>query len=178
VIASTYDFGRWGSLMDVGGGNGILLAAILKAHPRLRGVLADLRHVLECARQRRFLGGEVEERCTMLDCDFFEKVPSGCRAYVLKNVIADWEDEQARKILSKCREAVPADGVFLVIDFALADGNLPCQGKLADIAMLVLTGGKVRTVPEYRDLLAGAGFGLNRVIAVPGELNILEATPA
>jgi len=178
AIASAYDFGHWGSLMDVGGGNGILLAAILKAHRGLRGVLADQPHVLERARQLGFLGGELEARSTMLDCDFFRQVPSGCRAYILKHVIVDWDDERAHAILANCRGAIPADGVLLVVDFALPAGNLPSAGKLADIAMLVLTGGKVRTVQEYRDLLGGAGLCLGQVIPVPGDLQIIEAMPA
>jgi hypothetical protein len=178
AIASAYDFGRWCSLMDVGGGNGILLAAILKVHRALRGVLADRPHVLERARQRGFLGGELEGRSTMLDCDFFRQVPSGCRAYIMKHVIVDWDDERAHAILANCRQAIPADGVLLVVDFALPEGNTRSAGKLADIAMLVLTGGKVRTVQEYRDLFDGAGFRLNQAIPVPGDLQILEAMPA
>jgi hypothetical protein len=178
AIASAYDFGRWGSLMDIGGGNGILLAAILKAHRGLRGVLADQPHVLERARQRGFLGGELEARSTMLDCDFFRQVPSGCRAFIMKHVIVDWEDGSAHAILANCRKAIPADGVLLIVDFALPEGNRHSTGKLADIAMLVLTGGRVRTMPEYRELLAGTGFTLNRVIPVPGDLIIFEAMPS
>jgi hypothetical protein len=178
AIASVYDFGRWGSLMEVGGGNGILLAAILRAHRGLRGVLAEQPHVLERARQRGFLGGELEARSTMLDCDFFCQVPSGCRAYIMKHVIVDWDDESAHAILANCRKAIPGDGVLLIVDFALPEGNRHSTGKLADIAMLVLTGGRVRTVPEYRELLAGAGFSLNRVISIPGDLIIFEAIPS
>lgn len=177
-IAAAYDFGVWDSVMDVGGGNGILLAAILKAHPRLRGVLADLPHVLERARDRGFLDGELEGRCAMEDCDFFGQVPSGCRAYVLKSVIHDWDDERAHEILVNCRRAVPDDGALLLVEFAVADGNSPSVGKLLDITMMVLTGGKERTVPEYRDLLASAGFRLNKVVPVPGDIQIIEATAA
>src|SRR5579864_9440213 len=114
-VAAAYDFGRWDSVMDVGGGNGILLASILKAHPKLRGVLADVPHVLERARERGFLGGELEARTSMRACDFFREVPSGCRAYVMKSVIHDWEDEKAKKILSNCRRAVPKDGALLLV---------------------------------------------------------------
>ena len=177
AIASAYDFGRWGSLMELGGGNGILLAAILDAHRGLRGVLADQPHVLSRARERGFLNGELKARSTMVDCDFFHQVPSGCRAYLMKHVIVDWDDEKAHAILANCRKAISDDGILLIVDFALPEGNFHSAGKLADIAMLVLTGGKVRTVQEYRDLLYSADFRLNRVIPVPGDLNILEAIP-
>jgi hypothetical protein len=177
AIASAYDFGQWGSVMDVGGGNGILLAEILKAHTTLRGVLADQSHVLERARQRRFLGGGLAERAAMQDCDFFREISSGCRAYVMKSVLVDWNDEQACTILLNCRQAVSKDGALLVVDFSVGEDDLSSRGKLADLAMLVLTGGRVRTIREYRDLLAQGGFRLNKVIPVPGGLSILEALP-
>lgn len=177
VIANAYDFGRWGSIMDVGGGNGILLSAILKAHPGLRGVLADLPHVLERARQRGFLGLELEARSGMLPCDFFREIPSGCRAYIMKSVIHDWNDEQAQKILVNCRRAVPEDGVLLLVELALSEGNLPSMGKLTDIVMLVVTGGKERMTQEYRALLAAAGFHLNQVVPTPADWVVIEAIP-
>jgi hypothetical protein len=176
-VAAAYDFGRWGSIMDVGGGNGILLASILKAHPNARGVLADLPHVLERAEQREFLGGELQVRSTMQPCDFFREVPSGCRAYVMKNVIHDWDDEHAGEILANCRRAVPADGALLLVEWTLDEGNLYSAGKLFDVVMLVMTGGKERTAEEYRRLLAGAGFRINEVIPTPCEFSIIEALP-
>ena len=178
AIAAAYDFGAWGSLMDVGGGNGILLAHILRAHHGLRGVLADQVSVLERARQRNFLGGDLEARATMEPCDFFQAIPSGCRAYLMKSVIHDWTDEQSRTILLNCRKAIPANGALLLVEFALAGENLPSTGKFIDLAMLVLTGGRERTVDEYRELLASGGFRLNQVIQTPAEFAIIEAIPA
>ena len=90
AVAAAYDFGKWGSLMDVGGGNGMLLASILRAHPELRGVLADLPHTLERARHCGFLGGEFAQRSALQPCDFFREVPSGCRAYVI--IVPKWGD--------------------------------------------------------------------------------------
>jgi SAM-dependent methyltransferase len=177
IVAAAYDFGRWGNIMDVGGGNGILLASILKAHPEVRGVLADLPHVLERAQQRGFLSGELQVRSAMQPCDFFREVPSGCRVYVMKNVIHDWDDEHAEEILANCRRAIPADGALLLVEWTLHEGNLYSVGKLFDIAMLVLTGGKERTEEEYRRLLARAGFRLNEVILTPCDLSIIEAVP-
>ncbi|MGA7552970.1 MAG: methyltransferase [Candidatus Acidiferrales bacterium] len=178
AVAAAYDFGAWASVMDVGGGNGILLAEILRAHPKLRGVLADLPHVLERARERGYLGGELEARSAVQPCDFFQEIPSGCRAYAMKSVIHDWDDERAHKILVNCRRAVPKDGVLLLVELGLAEDNLPSAGKLIDVAMMVLTGGKERTIPEYRDLLAGAGFRLNQVYPTSAEMNVIEAMPS
>jgi hypothetical protein len=177
AVAAAYDFGAWGSLMDVGGGNGILLSHILRAHRGLRGVLADQDHVLERARKRGFLGGELEARTTMEACDFFRGVPTGCRAYLMKSVIHDWDDEQARAILVNCRKAVPRDGVLLLVEFALSGENLPSLGKVIDLAMLILTGGQERTVDEYRELLASTGFHLDRVVPTAAEFAIIEACP-
>jgi SAM-dependent methyltransferase len=177
AVAGAYDFGRWGSVMDVGGGNGILLASILKAHPELRGVLADLPHVLERAQQRGFLGGELEARSAMQPCDFFREVPSGCRAYVMKHVIHDWSDEPAQCILANCRRVVRSDGALLLVEWTLLEGNLPSAGKLFDVLMMVMTGGKERTVEEYRQLLARADFRLNKVIPASPDLSIIEALP-
>ncbi len=176
-IAAAYDFDAWGSVMDVGGGNGLLLAAVLKAHLGLRGVLADQPHVLENARQRGFLGGDLEVRSLMHPCDFFREVPSGCRAYFMKNVIVDWSDQQAHTILANCRRAVPADGVLLLIEPVAGEGNLSPRVTFGDLAMLVVTGGKVRSVHEHRELMEGAGYRLNQVIPAAPDLSIIEAFP-
>ena len=177
AIAAAYDFGAWESIMDIGGGNGILLSHVLKAHKKLRGVLADQPHVLERARQRGFLEGELAARTSMQECDFFREVPSGCRAYLMKSVIHDWDDEKARAILMHCRRAVPANGALLLVEWGLSDANLPSTGKLMDLAMLVLTGGKERTTEEYRELLASGGFRLQKLIPTASEYTIIEAIP-
>jgi O-methyltransferase/methyltransferase family protein len=177
-ISAAYDFGAWESLMDVGGGNGILLSHILRTHKNLLGTLADLPHVLERARQRGFLGNELAARTSMQSCDFFHEVPSGCRAYLMKSVIHDWDDERARQVLVNCRRAVPSDGALLLVEFGLSEGNLPSLGKLIDLTMMVLTGGKERTSGEYRELLASAGFRLNKVVPTSTDFAIFEALPA
>lgn len=177
AIASAYDFGQWGSITDVGGGNGILLAAILKLHCGLRGVLADRPHVLERAKERGFLGGEWEPRSAMRRCDFLREVPSGCRAYLMKHVIHDGDDEPAHTILANCRCVVAADGALLLVEWALPEGNLPSTDKLLDVVMLLMTGGRERTVEEYRQLLASAGFRLNRVAPTSTDLILIEALP-
>jgi hypothetical protein len=177
AIAAAYDFGAWGSLMDVGGGNGILLSKILRAHPGLRGVLADQEHVLDRARERGYLGSDLESRSTMEPCNFFEYVPPGCRAYLMKNVIHDWDDDQARIILANCRKAIPADGVLLLAEWDLLGENIPSNGKFIDIVMLILTGGRERSVDEYRELLASAGFRLSKVAPTAAQFAVIEAFP-
>lgn len=177
AVAEAYDFGRWGSIMDVGGGHGILLANILRRHTSLSGVLADQPDVLERARQRGFLNGELATRTLMQECDFFRDVPSGCRAYMMKSVIHDWDDEKSHQILMNCRRAVPDDGVFLLVECELTEPNLPSAGKLIDLVMMVLAGGKERTFGEYERLLGRAGFRLNKVIPTASEVTIIEAFP-
>ena len=176
-LAEGYDFGAWGSVMDVGGGNGALLAAILKAHPRVLGVLADLPQVLDRARERGFLGGELQARSELQPCDFFREVPSGCRAYVMKSIIHDWDDPRAHQILVNCRRAMPDDGVLLLVELVLKEGGGPCLAKLADVSMMVLTGGRERNIQEYRELLASAGFHQKQIIPVSGDVSIIEAVP-
>jgi hypothetical protein len=176
-IAAAYDFGAWGSLMDVGGGNGILLSHILRAHPTLRGVLADQEHVLARASEHGYLGGDLAARATMEPCNFFEHVPAGCKAYFMKSVIHDWEDGQARTILANCRKAIPDDGVLLLAEWDLFGENVPSNGKFIDIVMLVLTGGRERSVDQYRELLASAGFQLNRVVPTASQFAVIEAFP-
>jgi hypothetical protein len=176
-IAAAYDFGRWADLMEVGGGSGLLLATILRAHSTLRGVLADRAHVLERARQRAFWSHDLAGRVRFEPMDFFQAIPAGCRAYLMKNVIHDWDDERARFILLNCRRVVPDDGVLLLVEYSLGDKNTPALGKTIDIGMLALTGGKERTVAEHRELLANAGFSLKQTILIANDVMILEAKP-
>jgi len=153
------------------------LPQILAAHPAVRGVLADLPHVVARAQESGFLGGELQNRSELLGCDMFREVPSGCQAYLMKSVIHDWDDDRARQILVNCRRAVPDHGVLLLVELALAGSNLPSPGKVADFAMMVLTGGRERTVDEYGLLLASAGFRLDKVIPLAGDFAILESRP-
>jgi hypothetical protein len=178
AIARAYDFGQWGRLMDVGGGNGILLAHILRAYPMLQGVLADQEHVLMRAREKGFLAGDLQSRADMAPCNFFREIPQGSRAYLMSRVIHDWNDEQAKVILDNCRHVIPPDGALLLVENALGDINEPSPGRYADIAMLVLTGGRERTVDEYRALLAASGFRLQRAVPTRQNHLILEAFPA
>jgi hypothetical protein len=176
-IANAYDFGQWGSLMDIGGGTGLLLSTILKAHPGLHGVLADQQHVLGRIRND-VIWTNLKDRVTFESLDFFQSVPATCRAYLMKNVIHDWNDQLALQILRHCRRAVPDDGVLLLVEYSVGPPNTPSLGKTADMIMLASTGGKERTVDEHREILEAAGFRLANVMSLEGDVMMLEAKPA
>jgi O-methyltransferase len=173
AIASAYDFSDLGTIIDVGGGRGSLLAAILRANPGLSGVLfdrpqvvAEARHQLEAAG----LGG----RCEVVAGDFFASVPAGGDAYLLKRVLHDWDDERAGAILRNCHRAMPGHGRLLAIDLVVPPGNDPSLGKLFDLLMLVQVGGRERTEAEFQALLASAGFELKAVTPTLSLVSVVE----
>jgi hypothetical protein len=178
AVAAAYDFGRWDTLMDLGGGNGLLLATILHAHPGLRGVLADEPTVIARAQMSGMLMGDLASRTRWEPCDFFEVVPAGSRAVLMKNVLHDWDDQQAHRILLNCRRAVPNDGALLLVEYCVGEDNVPSLGKTIDLVMLTVTGGRERTIDEHQRLLDGAGFSLERTVQVSPEIMLLEAFPA
>jgi hypothetical protein len=178
AIVEACDFSGIQTLMDVGGGNATLLAAILKANPALRGVLYDTEKVVATARPVLDAAG-IAARCTILTGDFFESVPSRSDACLLKHIIHDWDDAHCVKILSNCRRALPAHGKLFVVDAVIGSGNAPEFGKILDLEMLVeAPGGRERTQDEFQKLFAAAGFRLARVVPTASPFAILEALPA
>ena len=169
-LVEAYDFGRFRTIVDVGGGNGALLRALLERYPELRGVLFDQPHVVD--------GAGPGERLAVVAGSFFESVPPGGDAYVLKAILHDWEDLEATAILRACRAAVVDAARLLVIERELAGPNEGAEAKLSDLNMLVAPGGRERTLEEYRDLLAAGGFELEQAIPTRAGLSILEARPA
>ncbi len=176
-IIAAYDFGDTRTLVDVGGGQGAMLAAILSAHPHIKGVLLDLPHVVEGAGRLLETAG-VAARCEVLGGSFFDSIPEGGDAYVVKHVLHDWDDARCDQILAACRRAMTTDARLLVVEVLLAPGNAPDYGKALDVNMLVLTGGQERSEAEYRELLEANGFTLARVVRTPGELSVIEGLPA
>jgi ubiquinone/menaquinone biosynthesis C-methylase UbiE len=153
-------------LVDVGGGRGTLLAAILKACPRMRGILFDLPYVIEGARDTIDREG-VADRCELVPGDFTtEPVPVG-DAHILSHVIHDWDDAQATAILKNCRQSLPAHGRLLVVEAVVPPGNEPSWSKTNDLDMLVLEGGLERTEAEFRALYDRAGFRLTGMTRLP-----------
>ena len=174
TIAPSYDFSSIQTLVDVGGGEGLLIASILKCNPKLKGVVFDRPHVIE--RAKRFLEAEgVLERCQLAAGNFFESVPEGGDAYILKYIIHDWDDERAIAILKQCHKVMPANGKILVAEQVIPPGNEPFRGKFLDLTMLVITaGGRERTEAEYRALFEKAGFQLTRIVPTQDEISIIE----
>ena len=176
TVVAAYDFSRFERIVDVGGGHGGLLHAILTANPKLRGVLADQPAVVAGATVLRT--GSVASRCEIQGVDFFVSVPEGADAYIMKWIIHDWNDEDSLRILRNCRNAIRSDGVLLIVDSVLKPPNEPDPGKLMDLNMLVMAPtGRERTESEFRDLLSKAGFSLTRFIPTAGTLSIAESRP-
>lgn len=174
AVARIYDFSRARTVVDVGGGSGVLLSAILKRNPAARGVLFDLEHVVKAARST--LDPQIAARCEFAGGDFFKAVPSGGDIYVLKYIIHDWDDKRSQAILSNCRRAMNGKGKLLLVEDLVCGPNQPCRAKVSDITMLVRTGGRNRTENEYRNLLSKSGFEITRVLSAQGELSIIEAS--
>ncbi len=181
ATAAAYDFRQFRTVVDVGGGNGTLLAGILAATPGLRGIVFDLPHVAERARGRLAELG-LADRSTAIGGDFFQEVPQGHDAYVLKHVIHDWNDERAVTILKACRRAMGADAKLLLIEGVYPsriDQSPASQGAAAnDVNMLVSTGGRQRSESEFRALYEAAGFTLTRLIPTPPlQTRVIEGVP-
>ncbi len=170
ALLAAYDFSRFERLVDVGGGEGALLRDILAATPRLRGGLFDLPSVVAGA--GAILTGEIAARCEIVGGDFFESVPQGADAYLMKGVIHDWPDADAATILRNTRRAMRPDGTLLLIENADSDAR---PAGLGDLLMLVI-GGRDRSEAEFRSLLAGAGFALTRIIPTAASA-VIECRP-
>jgi SAM-dependent methyltransferase len=173
AVADVYDFSGIGTLMDVGGGHGYLLATILEANPSLRGILCDTAEVTEGARARIAAAG-LADRCTVVAGDFFATLPEGADACILKSVIHDWDEPQAITILQNCRRAVGPGGRVLLAEMVIPPGNDPHVGKLLDLEMLIMAGGRERTEAEFRDLLAAAGLRLTRLVPTASPTCVIE----
>jgi hypothetical protein len=174
AILEAYDFSTVHRVVDVGGGHGGLLAALLAAHPHLTGTVLDRESAVSGA-VKRFGSSGVGARAAAESGDFFTAVTPGGDLYLLKSVLHNWDDAHATKILRRCREAMPAGSRLLVIERLLPPGNAPSEAKLFDISMLVVLGGRERTESEYRRLLRGAGLELRRCVPTRSPLTLFEA---
>jgi O-methyltransferase domain/Dimerisation domain len=166
LVAETYDFSRMSLVVDVGGGRGRLLATILERYPRLHGILFDRPHVIEDARQIIDAAG-VGDRCELVGGSFFDAVPAGGDAYILRNIIHDWEDDQAVAILTNCRRAMATGARVVLVELYLAEDPQAALPVLySDLEMLVTVGGRERTTDEHATLLARGGLRLAQTIAL------------
>ena len=180
AIMTNYDLSSMGKVVEVGtgGGDGSLIASILKKNPTsMQGIFFDLPERLEKAKSLNKASG-LEERCELVAGDLFESFPSGGDAYIVKNLIHDYDDERAIKILKNCREAMAENGKLLVVEMVIPPGNEPSLAKILDVEALIMTAGAIeRTEAQYRELFEKAGFKLTNVISTRSPMSILEAVP-
>lgn len=175
AVTQTYDFSNIRKLVDIGGGQGSFISSILKANPTLQGVLFDLPSVVEGAPNVISAEG-VAERCEIVGGSFYESVPSGADAYILKHVLHDWDDETSLTILKNCHSAIDENGKLLVVEQIVPPGNEPALAKFMDVNMMMLhPGGCERTEAEYKALFEAAGFKLTKVIPTRAMVSVIEA---
>ena len=175
AVLAAYDFTKFGVIADIGGGHGRLLSSILAAAPDARGVLFDLPEAVAGAQPMLTAHG-VAERVTVTGGSFFESVPSA-DAYVLKNVIHDWPDDQAIAILGNIKAAARPGATLLLLEMVIPDHDREFLGHYADLEMLVMAGALERSLGQWTDLLQRGGFRLQRVVQTAGPLCVIEAVP-
>lgn len=173
AVTQSYDFSHFKKIVDIGGGHGSLLSSILSSNPAAKGVLFDMEHVIKGAGSVIEAKG-VGNRCEAVAGDFFSSVPEGGDAYMMKFIIHDWNDEQCVQILRNCRRAMTSGSKLLVIELVIPPSNESNLGKLLDLNMLVMTGGRERTEEEFRALYQRAGFKLTRVVKTESPFCIIE----
>ena len=177
ALLTAYDFTPARTVVDVGGGYGVLLGAILQAHPHLHGILFDAPSVAATA-QRYLEGRDIGRRCACIGGDFFAAVPTGGDTYILSWVLLDWDDEHSLRILQNCRAAMPEHGRLLVFEAMLTERVLPGDRVVGrDLSMLVMTGGQERTAADYRRLLSQAGLSVRQILPTSVNRSVIEAVP-
>lgn len=178
AVMEVYDFAGFETIVDVGGGYGAFLTAILQKNPDMKGILFDAPDVIEDAMESLEKAG-LNSRCLPVGGNFFESVPSGGNAYLLKHIVHDWSDRDSRTILQNCRRAIATDGKLFLVEQVIPAGNSPSMSKMLDINMLAMcSGGRERTEAEYRDLLQQSGFTLTRIVPTASPVSLIEAIPA
>ncbi|AHH20690.1 O-methyltransferase [Nocardia nova SH22a] len=175
-LFAAYDFGGFGTIVDVGGGQGGMLTEILTRTPNTRGVLFDLPDVAATAAER-FGAAGLDGRVEVATGSFFDTVPTGGDAYLLKHIVHDWPDERAEAILRTVRAAMGDSARLIIVEIVLPQGNRPHPGKYIDLEMLINSGGRERTAADYRKLLARSGFAVERIVETISPESVIEARP-
>jgi hypothetical protein len=180
AVVPAYDFSKFRRVVDIGGGYGEMLIAILRACPATFGVLFDRPAALAGA-MRHLQKAGVADRCDTVSGDFFESVPAGADGYLLKSVLHDWDDELASLILKRCHEAMRKDAKLLIVECLMPErmeaSILNRDAARSDLNMLVMLGGRERTANEYRSLLQSAGFSVTGIGAAELNFSVIEAIP-
>jgi len=173
AMLDAYDFSGIGTLADIGGGNGSVITAVLEKYRTMRGILFDMPAVVERSKANTEAAG-LADRCRVEAGNFFEAVPPGADAYLMRHIIHDWDDEKSVTILKNCRKAMGDKGRLLVVEGVVPPGNEPSISKFFDLAMMVLPGGMERTEEEYRQLYQAAGFRLTRIVPTKTWISVIE----
>jgi hypothetical protein len=176
AVLGAYSFASYKVIADIGGGTGRFLSAILESAPRAKGILYDQPHVVKGAYDH-FSSPSLKGRCEIVGGNFFESVPSGAEAYVMKHIIHDWEESLCVKILGNIRNRIPSNGKLILVETVVPGPHVPHFSKLLDLEMLVAAGGKERTVDQYRDLFSKCRFKLERVVPTVSMASVIEANP-
>jgi hypothetical protein len=174
AVAEAYDFSGLGTIADVGGATGNLLTTVLAKYPEATGVIYDLPH--NAAGAAEFVKGRgMSDRVSFQAGSFFESIPAGFDVYIMSHIIHDWSEEECLTILGNCKKAMKPGSRLLIVEMVLPEGNVFHPGKMTDMIMLTIPGGQERTTTEYRELLAKAGFRLERVVGTNSAASVVEA---
>lgn len=174
ALLASYDFSTFSKIVEVGGGYGSLIKAILMANPNVSGVLFDAPQIIESA-QGYISNGELNGRCQAVCGNFFDSVPPGGDAYILKNVIHDWDDSNSVVILRNCRQVMAENGKVLLVEMLLPLEGAASLESLMDLNMLVISRGRERTEPEYREILGSAGLRITKIVPTLSPYSLIEA---
>jgi ubiquinone/menaquinone biosynthesis C-methylase UbiE len=178
ATVNVYDFSGFQNIVDIAGGQGTLIAAILAANPTLQGILFDQPHVVETAQTILQREG-VRDRCTTVGGNFFESVPAGADAYIMSHILHDWSDADCIRILEQVRRNMDPNGKLLVVEMVVPEDNSFDYSKWMDIDMMIMyPEGRERTAAEFRDLFRASGFELTRILRTASPISVIEGVCA
>jgi len=174
ILLSAFSFRKYKNIVDIGGGQGLMLTAILSRYPDCRGILFDLPQLTNQA-EKTFDQHKIADRVKIISGNFLEKIPAGGDLYMLKNILCDWNDEPCKDILKNINSVMTKASRLLIIDSVIEQGNKPSIGKMNDILMMVSVGGKERTLAEFNALLTQSGFRIKKLHNAVSSLKLIEA---
>ena len=177
ALHAVYEFAGIEKIMDVGGGHGGLITSILEKNPGMTGILFDSPQVIEGAKAK-VEASAIADRCELVGGDFFQSVPAGADAIILKWIIHDWNDQQSVSILKNCHSALPENGKLILVEAVVPSTSEPHFSKFIDLNMLVMTGGRERTEAEFRQLYQDSGFKLTRIVPTESPFSVIEGVKA